>query len=747
MEQFKPIITSLLKEVDYQKQKIHKLNEEMENQKNFYISELHHPFRYYGRLLRRKFYECINKPVPKNNKKKTDRQKKLFIKGKACKRLCQLWSVPSAGYSPKDIEGILLPKNNIPEIRSIEETIDIIIPIYNGLHHLQRLLPTLFENTTQAHRFIFIDDSSPDAETISYIHEQICQRDDCLFLQNEKNLGFPGTVNRAVEVVRSDFFIILNTDVQVPKGWLERMIAPFISDSTICTTTPFTNAGGVFFGFPYFCDDYKITETEEMYYWDNIFQRMTIHNQAELEFINGTGYCMGIRKKCWDMMGGLDAVTFERGYGEETDLCLRYLDKGWKNVLVPNLFVYHNHGGSFPSEEKKALMAAHLKIVQQRWGKYLGLLSNFVESDPWACYRLAALYEKYKHNTDCLFIDLNDTKGGACAFRIQQELALLSVGKTVVSVLYSMDSRTQWTLTFVNRDGRAAFNLSSWSQVEEWILALAPKEIRINNLAFNWDFKKVLEFFNGFRHIEPIPFTADAHPSHVINASHPIEFPANFESEDIPELTFVFATYCRNNDVDIRLSMLAEDDAELYATTFSAAALMDNAAYSISLSIQKEIIPLVRKIKITSPTATQDNAVSVYQRNGIPCYSYLRRNQEGSNVVKPAYCFHDFFSCCPSFFLLNKDCMFCDFQDCVKCLPVNPQRILPYENIQDWRSLWKDFFESCSSFRFFSDNTYRLVSQVFTLPSERVIIKGHTPLAKFKISYVPPIKKDPLLIP
>lgn len=750
MEPLKPFFTqsftTLLRQVDQQKSEIHQLKKEMKAQEKFYISELHHPFRYYGRLLRKKFYECIHKPVPEKRVKRAAPKQKPSMKGEACNRLSQLWSVPYDGFSPKDIDGILCPVNKIPEIRQITETVDVIIPIYNGLHHLYRLLPTLFENTTQAHRFIFIDDCSPDTETISYLHQQISQREDCLFLQNEKNLGFPGTVNRAVKSVQSDYFVILNTDVQVPKGWLERMIAPFVDDPTICTTTPFTNAGGVFFGFPHFCEDYKITETEEMYYWDHIFQRMTIQDKAKLEFINGTGYCMGIRKKCWDQMGGLDAATFERGYGEETDLCLRYLDKGWKNVLVPNLFVYHNHGGSFTSEEKKALTAAHLEIVQHRWGKYLELLSDFVKADPWASYRLAALKEKYCRNTDCLFLDLNETKGGACAFRIQQEQALLAEGKTVVSVLYSIDCRTQWTLTFVNPDGRASFDLSSWGQAEEWILALSPKEIRINNLAFNWDFKKVLEFFNGRRHIVPVPLTTDAYPSPIIDTSHPIEFPVRFETEDLPELTFVFATYCRKNDVDIQLSLLAGDDTELYTTTFSAAAITDNAAYSVPLSIQREHIPFIRKIRISSPAAMPDNAISVYLRKGIPCYSYTRQSLEISTLAKPAYCFHDFFSCCPSFFLLNKDCMFCDFQDCAKCLPANPQRILPYEDIQEWRSLWKTFFESCSSLRFFSENTFRLVSRIYDLPIEQVLIEGHTHRVTFKKKYFPPVGEVPLHI-
>ena len=58
-------------------------------------------------------------------------------------------------------------------------------------------------------------------------------------------------------------------------------------------------------------------------------------------------------KNAIEKVGVLDADSFGMGYGEENDWCQRAILAGYRNVQVENLFVYHKHGGSFLSEDKK----------------------------------------------------------------------------------------------------------------------------------------------------------------------------------------------------------------------------------------------------------------------------------------------------------------------------------------------------------------------------------------------------------
>lgn len=747
MQEFEKLISfgfySAIKEQIEKKEEILRLEGEIKLQKENFISEMSHPFRYYGRLLRARIKEKYG--VTLFSKSHKEEQQKYKWQSGRSGELYRLWSSPRSGFSTTEIKNLLCSEEDVPEIATIEETIDVIIPIYNGVEHLRRLLPVMFKNTTQPHRFIFIDDCSPDPETKKFLISQIEGRKDCILIQNEKNLGFPGTVNHAAQYVTSPFFVILNTDVLVPQGWLERIITPFIKDPKVCTTTPFTN-GGVFYSFPNFGADHKFRDIYSFVEWDKLFQRIRVKDLHELEFINGTGFCMGVRKKCWDKLGSLDAEAFGRGYGEETDLCLRYLDSGWKNVLVPNLFVYHNHGGTFPSEEKKALTETHLKIVQKRWQKYLELLKYYVAYDPWASYRLAVLLEAYKGKTDCLMVDLDDNTGGACAFRMQQEQKMLKEGKKVITLLYSRDMPTQWTLTFVNEDGRAAFALKDWEQAVEWIQEISPDEIKVNNLAFNRDVFKVLDFFEGNINKVILPYDDKSIPSPIITAQTPIEFSTNIHSTELIGLTFAFATYKRVNHVKIKVSLFDENNNEVFKKDIDTTKLLDNANYSFGVEINNMQDCVIKKIRISSDATDTSKSVSVYLNNGIPCYSYVKKIRSEAFKIPRAYCFHDFFSCCPSFFLLNKDNMFCNYKNCQECLPSNPQKILPYNDIISWREKWGKFIDKCIRLRFFSENTYNLVSRVYDIPKEKVIIKGHDPLVEFNERYTPPTKDVPLNI-
>ena len=303
-------------------------------------------------------------------------------------RLRRKWSMPGGNVSESEIKRLISREVCVPE--PTKDVVDVVIPVYNGKEHLQRLMPLLFANTGQAHRFIFINDCSPDPRTREYIVQQTAGRDDCVLIDNECNMGFTGTVNRGAAEVRSDVFVILNTDVMVPPMWLERLTAPF-ADARVGTATPFTNSGS-YYSFPHSGKDNALESVEQFLKIDEAFRHIVPTDCETLEFINGTGFCMAIRKSLWDRYGGLDAEAFDKGYGEENDLSFRYLSHGYRNVLVPNLFVYHRHGGSFPTEETKKLKARHMQVLRERWSMYLELLPLFEKNDPWAQYRRAALY-------------------------------------------------------------------------------------------------------------------------------------------------------------------------------------------------------------------------------------------------------------------------------------------------------------------------------------------------------------------
>lgn len=67
---------------------------------------------------------------------------------------------------------------------------------------------------------------------------------------------------------------------------------------------------------------------------------------------SGCRFCIAFDKKVCNKIGLYDEV-FGKGYGEENNWSMRAREKGNVNIIVTNLFVYHKHGGSFKSKEKK----------------------------------------------------------------------------------------------------------------------------------------------------------------------------------------------------------------------------------------------------------------------------------------------------------------------------------------------------------------------------------------------------------
>ncbi|EPN68250.1 glycosyl transferase family protein, partial [Pseudomonas syringae pv. actinidiae ICMP 19096] len=87
------------------------------------------------------------------------------------------------------------------------------------------------------------------------------------------------------------------------------------------------------------------------------------------------------KRKALDSVGYLDEVELLRGYGEETDWCLRARGLGWRHVGAPNVFVAHQGGISFGAE--KALRVAHNNaILKRRYPDASSRYENFCLRDP-----------------------------------------------------------------------------------------------------------------------------------------------------------------------------------------------------------------------------------------------------------------------------------------------------------------------------------------------------------------------------
>lgn len=114
-----------------------------------------------------------------------------------------------------------------------EIKVSIIIPHYNQKDCLQRLFPTLVDQTYQDFEVILIDDCSPDEETVAYIREFFKDRPNMHLVQNEVNLRFVRTCNKGIRLAKGKYICLLNSDTVLESSFVQRNVEILDSDPSI----------------------------------------------------------------------------------------------------------------------------------------------------------------------------------------------------------------------------------------------------------------------------------------------------------------------------------------------------------------------------------------------------------------------------------------------------------------------------------------------------------------------------------
>src|ERR1700744_530018 len=224
----------------------------------------------------------------------------------------------------------------------------IVILNWNGVKHLETFMPFVAASEWPNLEIVLGDNASTDS-SVEFIKSRYPQ---ITVIQNDQNYGFTGGYNRVLEKVEADYYILLNSDVEVPANWIKPVIDLMETDPLIAAAAPkikayrqkthFEHAGaaGGFideFGYP-FCRGRMFYEIEE---------DRGQYDQSE-EVFWATGAALFIKKKCWDEAGGFDERFF--AHMEEIDLCWRLKNMGYKIMYCAESEVFHVGGGTLNPE-------------------------------------------------------------------------------------------------------------------------------------------------------------------------------------------------------------------------------------------------------------------------------------------------------------------------------------------------------------------------------------------------------------
>ena len=229
----------------------------------------------------------------------------------------------------------------------------VVILNWNGRQHLEQFLPSVVAHTPQQVRIIVADNGSTD-DSVAFLAQHYPAIE---IIRLERNYGFAEGYNRALEQVDAEFFILLNSDVEVTAGWVEPLVATLTNNRSVAAVAPklrsygnrdhFEYAGAVggyidVLGYP-FCRGRILSTLEQ--------DKGQYDTAQEVFWASGAAFCC--RSDVFRMLGGFDADFF--AHMEEIDLCWRMQLQGYKIMVEPHSTVYHLGGGTMPNESPRKL--------------------------------------------------------------------------------------------------------------------------------------------------------------------------------------------------------------------------------------------------------------------------------------------------------------------------------------------------------------------------------------------------------
>lgn len=257
---------------------------------------------------------------------------------------------------------------------------DIIIPIYNAYDAVKECIKTVINNTNlKENRLILINDKSTDERILPLLNNFKEENADknIIVLANENNLGFVGTVNKGMKYSDNDV-LLLNSDTEVPRNWLENMKKCAYSGEKIATVTALSN-NATLASVPKGLERNEIPQNISFEEYAQEVERCSYCDFPELPTAHG--FCMYIKREILNIVGYFDEESFGKGYGEENDFSFRCLDYGYRNLLCDNVIVYHKESQSF-NEKRERLCQEHEKILNERYPIYESKLKEWCQRFP-----------------------------------------------------------------------------------------------------------------------------------------------------------------------------------------------------------------------------------------------------------------------------------------------------------------------------------------------------------------------------
>jgi GT2 family glycosyltransferase len=314
-----------------------------------------------------------------------------------------------------------------------------IIPVYKGLADLELCLASLIPQLKGGiARAVVINDGSPDPDIGRFLARLVAgEHPGLTILENEKNLGFIGTVNRGFTLLEpGEDVLLVNADTILPPGAVERLARHCHARPGVASVTPMSNNATIL-SFPNVVAPSLPALGLDVIEIDRAF---AAQGAEPVEIPTGIGFCMHLNRRALDEVGSF-SPEWGRGYCEEVDWCLTARDLGWIHLAATDTFVVHEGSVSFGVAERVTILATNHVRLERLYPEYVGEVQSFIRADPLGDLRTDVLLRLLKGRFKFLSLHLMHGLGGGTKRYVDDIQGLVRSPDHEIAILAPVEDR------------------------------------------------------------------------------------------------------------------------------------------------------------------------------------------------------------------------------------------------------------------------------------------------------------------
>ena len=250
---------------------------------------------------------------------------------------------------------------------------EVVVCVHNAPEDVRLCIDSLIHHFDGVQSIVIVDDQS-DRKTVELLENYANKHQSWIKVyRTSERSGYTKAANFGLSKTKADLVTLLNSDTIVTKSWASRLRSHFERFPALGIVGPLSNAAS-YQSVPGIVGTETQTAINELppgvtpdqlaAYCANSFG---VDDMPFVPLVHG--FCFTVSRACLNKLTEFDEEKFPRGYGEETDFCLRAQDQGFALGIALNTYVFHAKSKSYSDTERVNLMQEGWNALVKKYSK------------------------------------------------------------------------------------------------------------------------------------------------------------------------------------------------------------------------------------------------------------------------------------------------------------------------------------------------------------------------------------------